>query len=305
MATENRQAVIVTGHDRREMVREALSKLGDAFQQRIASAKKIFIHPNLVSFHRPTANTNPEAVRGVLDHIFLVRADQILIGDAGVHNTTKAFEKLGYTTLTRSGNIKLVDINKGETIESYAYTADMQKRPIGFSKTTADSDMNIVVVPAKMHSYYIVTLSLKTHVVGSMVVKASPLGLHMRWPWLHTGYGPAHRSLADVYADHPAQLAVIDGTQAMQGNGPASGETVDLGWLIASFNPVVADALASHLMGWRSEDIGYLYHLDQRGLGPIDIERMEVIGPSLDELRQDLVRPDSYPGILEWKEEVI
>ncbi len=295
------KVVIVTGNDRREMARQALLTLGDEFREKIAAVKRIFIHPNLVNHHRQAACAHVEAVRGVLDHISLIRGDQVLIGDAGYHDTKKAFEAFDYTSLARSGNIKLVDLNDDETIESYAYTSGLQKRPIGFSKTVAESDFNIVVVPAKMHSYYTVSLSLKTHIVGSQIVPKSPFGIHARWPWVHTGYKSAHMTLADVYADHPAQLAIIDGTQAMEGNGPASGDEVNLGWLIASFNPVAADALASYLMGLNPDDIGYLYFLNEKDLGPIHKEEINIIGPNPEALRKQLKTPDSYPEILAWR----
>lgn len=293
--------IIVTGHDRREMVREAISRLGDDFTQRIRAARRIFVHPNLVTHFRSAACTDVEAVRGVIDHLSLLRGDEILVGDAAFHGTKKAFTKLGYDSLRRSGSIRLIDLNDDETIPSFAYTASMEKRPLSFSKTVAESDFNIAVVPAKMHSYYTVSLSIKTHIVGSQIVQRSPFGIHARWPWLHTGYKPAHRSLADVYAEHPAQLAVIDGTQAMEGNGPAAGRTIDLGWVIASLSPVAADALAVWLMGLEPHDIGYLVHLDGMGWGPIDPAKMHILGVDPATLRRKLDRPSSYPSILEWR----
>lgn len=299
---EKKTVVLIAGNDRREMVREALTRLGDSFTEKIKAARQIFIHPNLVTHFRKAATTDVEAVRGVVDHVSLVRSDTIIIGDAAFHGTKKAFEKLGYESLARSGNIKLIDLNDDETIESFAYTADLEKRPLPFSKTVASSDMNIVVVPAKMHSYYIVSLSIKTHIVGSEVVKKSPFGIHARWPWLHTGYRPAHLTLADVYPEHPAQLAIIDGTRAMEGNGPASGNAVDLGWVCASYNPVAADALAAWLMGFEPyEDIGYLYHLEEKGFGPVKIEDMIINGADPAPLRRIITRPFSWPGIREWK----
>lgn len=300
-STIEKRVALVAGSDRRELVRLALNELGDEFASRAKNAQKIFIHPNLVTHYRKAACTDVEAVRGVLDHTSLIRADEILVGDAAFHGTKKAFEKLDYLSLSRSGNVRLIDLNDDQTIESYAYTADMEKRPIPFSKTVVESDMNIVVVPAKMHSYYSVSLSIKTHIVGSQVVPRSPFGIHARWPWLHTGYKNAHRSLADVYADHPAHLAVIDGTAAMEGNGPATGTAVDLGWVIASFNPVAADALAAHLMGWNPPEIGYLFHLNQKGLGPIDPADMIIKGPDPTVLRRELKKPSSYPALLEWR----
>lgn len=302
MHEHNQSVILVTGHDRRQLVRDALSHLKPAFDEKVAGARRLVVHPNLVSYKRAEANTHPDAVRGVLDHIGLITDRLVTIGDAGVRNTTTAFELLGYRSLERSGNIRLLDLNKDETISSFAYTAALEKRPIGFSKTIAESDFAIVVVPAKMHQYFGVTLSIKTQVVGSMVVPANPLGMYFRWPWVLTGYHSGMRTLAEVFAEHPAHLAVVDGTRAMEGNGPADGDARDLGWLVASFNPVQADALAAYLMGWDPHDIGYLHYLDDIGWGPIDVRAMTIIGPTPRTLRQDLKKPDTYPGILAWRD---
>ena len=298
--------VLVTGHDRRQLVRDALMKLKPELEAKLKAAKNIVVHPNLVSYRRAESNTHPDAVRGVLDHIGLVTDKKVTIADAGVRNTAKAFEELKYRTLERSGNIRLLDLNTDKTIKSFAYTKKMEKRPIGFSKTIAESDFTAVVVPAKMHQYFGVTLSIKTQVVGSMVVAANPLGQHFRWPWVLTGYGSGNHTLADVWAEYPAQLAVIDGTWAMEGNGPADGEAVDLGWLIASFNSVQADALAAYLMGYDPHEIGYLHNLDSKGFGPIDPKKMKIDGPdNIEELRQDLKKPDTYPSFLAWRDKSV
>lgn len=295
------KVILVKGTDKREMVREALTILGKELKEKVKKARSIFIHPNLVNYNNPNACTHPEAVRGIIDHISLIRGDQILIGDAGYHDTKQAFKVLNYPSLKRSGNIKLIDLNDDKTIQSFAYTRDLKKRPIGFSKTVTRSDLVIIVAPAKMHSYYTVSLSLKTHIIGSQVVPKSPFGIHARWPWVHTGYKSAHLTLADVYQKHPADLAIIDGTSAMQGNGPSSGETINLGWIIASFNPITADLLATYLMGFEPQKIGYLYLLHQKGLSPIDVKKLEIIGPDPKTLRKKLKPPDSYPDILNWK----
>jgi uncharacterized protein (DUF362 family) len=283
------------------MIREALSALGEAFQERVRKAQSVFVHPNLVTHHRKESNTDVEAVRGVIDHLSLMRGDAMLVGDASVHNTKKAFKKLNYETLTRSGNVKLVDLNDDETVPSFAYTKEFTKRPIGFSKLVAESDCTIVVVPAKMHLYTLVSLSVKTHVVGSQVVRRTPFGIYARWPWNHTGYPQIHKTLADVYAERPASVAVIDGTQAMEGDGPSHGNTVNLGWVIASLNPVAADALAVYLMGLDPLSVGYLALLNEKGFGPIEVSAMDVIGAKPEKLVYMMKRPSSFPGVAAWR----
>lgn len=291
------RVAVVHGRDRRENIRQAQLLLGEEYLQLLKKARNIFVHPNLVSDRNPLACTNAEAVRAVLDVISLHRSDQVLIGDASYHSTKRAWERFGFPTLERSGNIRFLDLNDDETVETFAYDASLRRQPVPASKTVLNADCNILVVPAKMHSYYTVTLSLKTHVVGSMVVPASPFGIHARWPAVHSGYAAAHRTLTDWYLEHPAQAAFIDGREAMEGNGPASGTKVELDWAVGSLDPVAADATAAWLMGFSSEEVGYLRMLRERGW-TVNPESMDIVGEAAwRSLRRDLVRPDTWPEI--------
>ncbi|TSC62548.1 MAG: hypothetical protein G01um1014106_618 [Parcubacteria group bacterium Gr01-1014_106] len=294
------RVAIVHGRDRRENIRQAQALLGDAYIDRLKSARQIFIHPNLVSDTNQLASTHVEAVRAILDVISLHRGDTVRIGDASYHSTKKAFERFDYASLQRSGNAQLLDLNDDETLETCTYDRELRRQPVPASKTVLSSDCILLVVPPKMHSYYTVTLSLKTHVVGSMVVPKSPFGIHARWPHVHSGYSAAHRTLADWYQEHPAHAAFIDGREAMEGNGPTSGTKVELNWAVASLDPVAADAVAAWLMGFAPDDIGYLVFLREAGW-TIDPDAMEIVGePHWRELRQELARPETWPEIAEW-----
>ncbi|MDP3794982.1 MAG: hypothetical protein Q8R13_03575 [bacterium] len=55
-------------------------------------------------------------------------------------------------------------------------------------------------------------------------------------------------------------------------------------------------------MGLEPADVGYLHFLNEKGRGPIRPEEMEIIGPNPAALRRRIRRPDSYPGILGWRE---
>lgn len=299
-SAERPRVAIVRGTDRRENIRQAQMLLGEPYLQRIKDARRIFLHPNFVSDTNQLASTHVEAVRAVLDLISLHRADEILIGDASYHDTKKAWERFKYASLRRSGNVRFLDLNDDETVEGFAYDRNFQRRPVPFSKTVLGSDCVILVVPAKMHGYYTVTLSLKTHVIGSMVVPRSPFGIHARWPSVHSGYAQAHRTLADWYGEHPAAAAVIDGREAMEGNGPTAGTKVELNWAVASLDPVAADAVAAWLMGFEVEEIGYLVFLRDAGF-TVDPFVMEIVGEAhWQDLRSDLARPETWPEIMEW-----
>ncbi len=296
---------IVHGTDRRENIRQCQQLLGEPYVRLLRSAKRLFVHPNLVSDTNQLASTHADAVRAVLDVISLHRADEVRIGDASYHNTKKAWDRFGYESLRRSGNVRFVDLNDDETVETFAYDRAFQRRPVPASRTVLESDGIILVVPAKMHSYYTVTLSVKTHVVGSMVVLGSPFGIHARWPAVHSGYAQAHRTLADWFLAHPAHAAFIDGREAMEGNGPTSGTKAELNWAVGSLDPVAADAVAAWLMGFEPDEIGYLAFLREAGR-VIDPAEMEIRGERRwRDLRRDLAKPETWPEIAGWRNELV
>jgi hypothetical protein len=92
--------------------------------------------------------------------------------------------------------------------------------------------------------------------------------------------------LAKVYGIHP-HLAVIDGYQGMQGDGPVSGNAVNppqkLG--IASLDWLAADRVALELMGSNNYRLlnampypACLNYCWQSGMGEWDITKIRVVG---------------------------
>ncbi len=76
---------------------------------------------------------------------------------------------------------------------------------------------------------------------------------------------------------HP-HLAVIDGFQGMEGNGPNKGTPVDHKVCVVSTDWLAADRVAVELMGIDFAKIGYLNYCAQTGLGTADLNKIEIIG---------------------------
>jgi Pyruvate/2-oxoacid:ferredoxin oxidoreductase delta subunit len=75
----------------------------------------------------------------------------------------------------------------------------------------------------------------------------------------------------------------MDGILGMAGNGPATGEKRDIGLLLASVDGVALDRVASHLMGFKPDEIDAVRLAYQRELGEGDLDRITVLGKSLDD----------------------
>jgi hypothetical protein len=62
-------------------------------------------------------------------------------------------------------------------------------------------------------------------------------------------------------------LVIIDGLYGMEGKGPIKGSPVFHGFAIASEDAIMADALATHVMGFSGDDVPYLALANKEGLG--------------------------------------
>jgi uncharacterized protein (DUF362 family) len=81
--------------------------------------------------------------------------------------------------------------------------------------------------------------------------------------------------LAPVVWPH---LAVLDGFEAMEGNGPTDGEVVPLHVALASTDALAADVVATSLMGFDANDVGYLNYCKRMNLGVGDLAEIKIIG---------------------------
>jgi uncharacterized protein (DUF362 family) len=81
--------------------------------------------------------------------------------------------------------------------------------------------------------------------------------------------------LAPYFYPH---LALIDGFEAMEGDGPTWGERVDWRLALASTDWLAADVTAARLMGFDLDEVGYLYYCAQAGYGTSDPAAIELVG---------------------------
>ena len=82
-------------------------------------------------------------------------------------------------------------------------------------------------------------------------------------------------------------IAVIDGVQGVQGNGPGGTDGVDFQVAAAAADVFAADAVIAKAMGFEPLELGLLHYGNQLGLGVADLARIDVRGTSI----QDVQRP--------------
>ena len=68
----------------------------------------------------------------------------------------------------------------------------------------------------------------------------------------------ANRNFVALLKQIQPSLVIIDGLYGMEGKGPIKGSPVFHGFAIASEDAIMADALATHVMGFNGDDVPYL-----------------------------------------------
>ena len=96
-------------------------------------------------------------------------------------------------------------------------------------------------------------------------------------------------------------LTIIDATVGMEGSGPAAGDPVNLGLLLASKDVVAADAVALEVMGFGLDEVDYVAQAAEQGIGCADLARIEVAGLPIDEVRRPFKRNSLDDALLAGK----
>jgi uncharacterized protein (DUF362 family) len=88
------------------------------------------------------------------------------------------------------------------------------------------------------------------------------------------------QNLADLNTVIRPQLTVVDATRILLRNGPQGGNLNDvkqLDTVIASADPVAADAYATTLFGLKPRDIESTVAASQMGLGEMNLSKLDII----------------------------
>ena len=89
-----------------------------------------------------------------------------------------------------------------------------------------------------------------------------------------------HQRIADLNLVIRPKLTIIDATRILLRNGPTGGKLEDvkvLDTLIASADPVAADAYATTLFGMKPEELGSTVAAAKLGLGEMDLSKVKIL----------------------------
>ena len=271
------RVALIKGNDRREIARKSLDMISDDIKREVAFRQPV-IKPNFVSPTIQLASSHTDQMRGILDFLSTIYRGTIII--AGCDNMQEAYANFGYKRLLEEYNVELVDLNQC-ACQTYSIIGPDNKTVLVRISCLLMDKENYVISAAKMktHDCVVVTLSIKNMAVGCILKKDKSS--------IHQGIKQMNLIIAELAGRVWPDLAVIDGFEGMEGDGPSHGDPVHLGIGIASIDALAADRVACEIMGVNFDDVGYLHYCAEQCLGEADLRRIEIYGESA----KDCIRP--------------
>ena len=283
---------LTTGDNRADLAFRALQPFSKQIKQAIGG-RRVVLKPNNVSIDIPLCATHADTLEGILEFLKSIRKlDNVVIAESAANGATfDGFSNYGYFRLANKYPVKFVDLDQeGSEILHVFDERDFKPHPVRFSRVILSSDSYLVsVARMKTHDRTIVTLSLKNIVFGAPIKdvgftfgKNRKEGVRSDKSIVHGGgYKGIHYNLYDLAPRLHPHLAVIDGFEGMEGNGPSNGTPVDHRICVASPDWLAADRVAVELMGVDFSMIGYLNYCAQAGSGVADLSKIGIVGESI------------------------
>ena len=234
---------------------------------------KILLKPNLLK--------RAEVEKAVITHPVVVGAfarilrengyEQIVLADSCGHGTTQAVIRgTGMDTYLEKYQIPAIDYSEGIKVD---YPQGIQAKEFILPKELLEQNCVISLSKMKTHALERITGAVKNSygfVYGFHKAKG------------HTQYPSADsfaRMLIDLNKCVAPKLYVMDGIVAMEGNGPGSGDPVQMNVMLMSTDPVALDSVFSRLVYLKPEMVPTNDHGEKMGLGTWKEEGITLLTP--------------------------
>ena len=250
---------------------DAVERAFDAFAVPIGG-RSVLVKPNILGAVAPDrhVNTHPSLVRAVIRALERRSAGRIMVGDNSGMSAYGSSEHAARTAgiLDVAGN-RYVNLGASpvRTAVTSAFAADL-----AFSREVLDADVLISLPKMKTHVATLITGAVKNsygHLVGGEKSR-----LHRE----AVGAENFAAAVVDVFQVRRPDLSILDAVVAMEGQGPSGGRLREVGRILASDNAVALDSCMAAMMGLAPRRVPVLRIAEERGLGPADLEQIEIDG---------------------------
>lgn len=306
----NPRVSLARGKIRRDNIYTAMDLVRDDIVPKVGS--QVMLKPNFLSNDNQLASSHADAMRGAIDFILSCPQppEEILIAEGGNEDHSgQCFENFAYQALLDEYEvpIQLIDLNQETRWETIPiYLADRQEYLVHVPKTVLDCPCTISVAIAKTHDVCCVTLALKNMIMGT-IRKVDRVKMHgfqdHKDRQLPMEAQRLNVNLIRLSSLLMPDVAVVDGTVGLQGNGPTGTDSVDLGIASAGTDVIAVDAVVAKCMGFEPMTLGLLAYANDLGLGVADIEKIDVLDTKIEDVERAFKPHETNDLQLQWKDD--
>lgn len=238
-----------------DAVKKAIDCLG-GIEKFVSKDEKILLKPNFLTpaTEDKCITTHPSVIKAAI-RILNEGGFTYKCGDSPASGTCDAaFEKLGLDKTC------IAPMNKGKQQGAFFFATDV-----------IEADAIIGLCKMKTHALERITGAVK-NMYGLVCGKNKALG-HVTFP----SASSFAKMLVEIHKATPQRLHIMDAVVAMEGNGPSSGDPVQMNLILASADPVALDTVFCYLVNLDPSLVPTNTHGYVEGLGTCKEDEIQIL----------------------------
>ena len=242
----------------------------------INPSQKVLLKPNLLNRVSPErcATTHPAVFEAIARLLNEKLYSSVSYGDSPGHpgNIEKTAEVCGIKTAAGLYNLSLGEFSKGKTVE---FPQGIIAKSFEICQAVIETDTIINICKMKTHQLERITGAVK-NILGC-VYGLNKAKMHVKYPDSDS-FG---KMLIDLNLLLKPRFHVMDGITAMEGNGPMSGDRVQMNCILMSEDPVALDTVFCRLINLDPELVPTNKYGEMYGLGNSKENNIEILGDDI------------------------
>ncbi|NHJ87091.1 MAG: DUF362 domain-containing protein [Asgard group archaeon] len=237
------------------------------FKKALEVYDTVLIKVNLITSHtyETGVTTDPIVVEAVITKVQDLGKKAIVVEtEGGITSPDTAIHKTGIMAVIERLGSEYINMRKlDDKVEMKVENPRAIKK---FKVAKLAVDYPIITVPSmKTLQNTTITMGLKN--MFGMLTTRNKFAYH--------AYG-MNNVIYDICKTLPPKLSVIDGFYGKSGRGPWSGDSVKMDTIIASIDPIAADATGARCIGIDPQSIDHVRWLHESGIG--NMNDIEIVG---------------------------
>jgi len=250
----------------------------------VRPGQRVLLKPNLLAGKSPekAVTTHPEVVRAVIKLVQEAGGIAIVGDSPGIGKPETVAKKCGVWAVIEATGASFAAFDASTEVATRTGTF----KQLEIAQDILDADVVINLPKLKTHQMMGLTCGVK-NLFGAVV--------GLRKPQLHLQAGTSKENFALMLLEladfiKPA-LTIVDAIVGMEGDGPGSGDPVQIGALLAGSEPLAVDTVACELLGMNPDSVWTQRVAAQTGRPGTRLADIEVIGSQPAALRPATFRP--------------